>query len=107
MSVSSVVRRGAVVASVLGLTALGVGAILSSQPHAQSGPIKIAVLAGLSGVYADIALGQPEAMQLAVDEVGGKVLGRPIEVLSADHQNKPDVAASVARKWYDEGVKMI
>ena len=39
--------------------------------------------------------------------MGGKVLGRTIEVVSADHQNKPDVAAAVARKWYDEGVKMI
>ena len=46
-------------------------------------------------------------MQLAVEDVGGKVLGRPIEILSADHQNKPDIAASVARRWYDEGVRMI
>jgi len=106
MSIASVVRRGVAVASVLGVTALGTGAIVSSQAQ-QSGPIKIGVLAGLSGVYADIAVGQVEAMQLAVEDVGGKVLGRPIEVVSADHQNKPDVAASVARKWYDEGVKMI
>ncbi|HYD05793.1 MAG TPA: ABC transporter substrate-binding protein [Reyranella sp.] len=107
MSVVSVVRRGVAVASVLGITVVGVGGIVSSQTQAQNGPIKIGVLAGLSGVYADIALGQAEAMQLAVEDAGGKVLGRPIEVLSADHQNKPDVAASVARKWYDDGVKMI
>ena len=107
MSVGSVVRRGVAVAGVLGLTAIGVAAVVSSQSVAQSGPIKIGVLAGLSGVYADIALGQPEAAQLAIDDAGGKVLGRPIELVSAAHQNKPDVAASVARKWYDEGVKMI
>ena len=65
------------------------------------------MLGGLSGVYADVALGQVEAMQLAVEDVGGKVLGRPIEIVSADHQNKPDVAASIARNWYDEGVRMI
>jgi branched-chain amino acid transport system substrate-binding protein len=106
MSIASVVRRGVAVAGVLGVTALSTGAIVSSQAQ-QGGPIKIGVLAGLSGVYADIALGQVEAMQLAVEDVGGKVLGRPVEVVSADHQNKPDVAASVARKWYDEGVKMI
>jgi branched-chain amino acid transport system substrate-binding protein len=95
------------VAGVLGLTAIGVAAVVSSQSLAQGSPIKIGVLAGLSGVYADIATGQPEAAQLAVDDFGGKVLGRPIEVLSADHQNKPDIAASIARKWYDEGVRMI
>ena len=107
MSVMRVVRRGAAVAGAVGLAAWGLAATVSSQSVAQSGPIKIGVLGGLSGVYADIALGQPEAMQLAVDDFGGKVLGRPIEVLSADHQNKPDIAAAVARKWYDEGVKMI
>jgi branched-chain amino acid transport system substrate-binding protein len=107
MSTLSVVRRGVAVAGILGLTALGVGAIATSQSQAQGGPIKIGLLGGLSGVYADVALGQVEAMQLAVDDAGGKVLGRPIEVVSADHQNKPDVAASIARRWYDEGVKMI
>ena len=108
MSVKRVVRRSAMVAGVIGLAALGLTATVTGQSQAQAPqPLKIAVLAGLSGVYADIALGQVEAMQLAADEVGGKVLGRPIEILSADHQNKPDVAASVARKWYDDGVRMI
>jgi branched-chain amino acid transport system substrate-binding protein len=102
-----VVRRGAAVAGVMGLAAWGLAATVASQSVAQSGPIKIGLLAGLSGVYADVALGQVEAMQLAVEDAGGKVLGRPIEVVSADHQNKPDVAASVSRKWYDEGVRMI
>ena len=47
-------------------------------------------------------------MQLAIEDVGGKVLGRPIEILSADHQTKPDIGAAIARKWYDvDGVKMI
>jgi branched-chain amino acid transport system substrate-binding protein len=107
MSVMRVVRRGAAVAGAVGLAAWGLAATVSSQSVAQNGPIKIGLLGGLSGVYADVALGQVEAMQLAVDDAGGKVLGRPIEVVSADHQNKPDVAASVSRKWYDEGVKMI
>jgi branched-chain amino acid transport system substrate-binding protein len=93
---------GALMAGV-GLAALGFTASQAQAPQ----PLKIAVLGGLSGVYADVAQGQVEAMQMAVDEMGGKVLGRPIEVLYADHQNKPDVAAAVARKWYDEGVKMI
>ena len=45
---------------------------------------------------------------MAVEDFGGKVLGRPIEIVSADHQTKPDVGAAIARKWYDvDGVKMI
>ena len=81
-------------------------AFTTSQAQAPQ-PLKIGLLGGLSGVYADVAQGQVEAMQLAIEDVGGKVLGRPIEIVSADHQNKPDIAAAVSRKWYDEGVKMI
>ncbi len=63
---------------------------------------------GFSGVYGDLTQGEVEAMQMAIDDFGGKVLGRPIEILQADHQTKPDVGAAIARKWYDvDGVKMI
>jgi branched-chain amino acid transport system substrate-binding protein len=63
----------------------------------------------MSGLYADIAgPGSVEAAKMAVQDFGGKVLGKPIEVLSADHQNKPDVGANKAREWYDtQGVDMI
>ena len=108
MKLTSVARIGGIFAAAVGVTTAGIMALAPIETRAQAPqPLKIALLGGLSGVYADIAQGQVEAMQMAVDEVGGKVLGRPIEVLSADHQNKPDVAAAVARKWYDEGVKMI
>ena len=71
-------------------------------------PLKIGVMEGFSGVYGDLTAGEVEAMQMAIEDVGGKVLGRPIEILSADHQTKPDVGAQIARKWYDvDGVKMI
>ncbi len=97
-------------ARLTGALAVGVGlaalAFTTSQAQAPQ-PLKIGLLGGLSGVYADVAQGQVEAMQLAIEDVGGKVLGRPIEIVSADHQNKPDIAAAVSRKWYDEGVKMI
>jgi branched-chain amino acid transport system substrate-binding protein len=108
MKFVNVARLAGALTAGIGLAAIGLSVLTPVQTWAQAqAPIKIGVLAGLSGVYADIALGQPEAMQLAVDDFGGKVLGRPIEVVSADHQNKPDVAAAVARKWYDEGVRMI
>ncbi len=104
MKLTSVARLGGIFAAAVGLTSAGIMTLAQAQAPQ---PLKIGLLGGLSGVYADIAQGQVEAMQLAVDDMGGKVLGRPIEVVSADHQNKPDVAAAVARKWYDEGVKMI
>src|SRR5882757_6344252 len=104
MKVGTAARLAGALTAAMGLAVIGFSAIAQAQAPQ---PLKIGLLGGLSGVYADIAQGQPEAMQLAVEDMGGKVLGRPIEVLSADHQNKPDIAAAVARKWYDDGVKMI
>jgi branched-chain amino acid transport system substrate-binding protein len=104
MRVSNVARVAAVIAAGAGFAVMGLAAIAQAQAPT---PLKLGLLGGLSGVYADVAQGQPEAMQLAVDDMSGKVLGRPIEIVSADHQNKPDIAAGIARRWYDEGVKMI
>lgn len=76
---------------------------------ADSGPVKIGVLTDLSGLYADIGgPGAVDAVRMAVEDFDGSVLGRPIEVIEGDTQNKPDVAAAIARQWYDVGgVKMI
>jgi len=97
------------VAAATGLTAAGLSVMVPAHTWAQAAPpLKIAVMDGFSGVYGDLTQGEPEAMQLAVDDVGGKVLGRQVEILQADHQTKPDVGAGIARKWYDvDGVKMI
>jgi branched-chain amino acid transport system substrate-binding protein len=71
-------------------------------------PVKIGVLADMSGVYADIGgQGSVEAVKMAIEDFGGSVLGKPIEVVFADGQNKPDVASSIARNWYDSGVDVI
>ncbi|MBX9588027.1 MAG: ABC transporter substrate-binding protein [Hyphomonadaceae bacterium] len=63
----------------------------------------------IAGPYSSITgKGSVIAAQMAVDEFGGKVLGRPIKVVSADHQNKADIGAGIARKWFDvEGVDAI
>jgi branched-chain amino acid transport system substrate-binding protein len=99
---------GAAVAAA-GLTAMGLVAIAGPSALAQTPPpLKIGVMDGFSGVYGDLTAGEVEAMQMAIEDVGGKVLGRSVEILSADHQTKPDVGASIARRWYDvDGVKMI
>ena len=105
MTIGKAVRYAGTVAAVVGLTAIGLAAIAQAQTPA---PFRIGLMEGFSGVYGDLTQGEVEAVQMAIDEVGGKVLGRPIELLSADHQTKPDVGAAIARKWIDvDGVKMI
>lgn len=72
--------------------------------HAEisDGKVKIAVLNDMSGPYADATgMGSVEAVRIAIEEFGGTVGGKPIELVYADHQNKPDVGASVANRWID------
>ncbi|QDQ25679.1 ABC transporter substrate-binding protein [Chitinimonas arctica] len=71
--------------------------------------VKIGILTDMSGVYAGLSgKGSVLAAQMAVADFGGKVLGKPIEIISADHQNKPDIGAAKAREWFDtQGVDMI
>jgi branched-chain amino acid transport system substrate-binding protein len=64
--------------------------------------VKIGVLTDMSSLYADATgKGSLAAVQMAVEDYGGKVKGKPVEVISADHQNKPDVGVNIARNWYD------
>jgi branched-chain amino acid transport system substrate-binding protein len=66
------------------------------------GVVRIGLIEDMSGLYADITgMGSVTAAKMAVEDFGGKVLGAPIEVLSADHQNKPDIASATAREWFD------
>lgn len=92
------------------LTAAAVLA-LSGPAFAQStgGTLKIGVIPDMNGVYAYVTgRGTVEAARLAVEDAGGSVLGKKIEVLVADDQNKPDIAAGIVRKWIDvDGVDVI
>jgi branched-chain amino acid transport system substrate-binding protein len=84
--------------------------LLANTADAQSPePIKVGVLNDQSGTYADLAgPGSVIAARLAVEDAGGTVLGRKVEVVVADHQNKPDIGAAIARRWYDvDGVSAI
>lgn len=64
--------------------------------------VKIGVLNDMSGPYVDLAgPGSVLAAKMAAEDFGGKILGVPIEIVSADHQNKPDVGSQVVRKWFD------
>jgi branched-chain amino acid transport system substrate-binding protein len=90
--------------------ALGLGAVASAPSFAQgTGPVKIGFITDMSSLYADIdGPAGGEMIKWAVQDFGGKVLGRPVEVLTADHQNKADVASSKAREWIDkDGLSML
>jgi len=71
--------------------------------------IKIGILNDMTSLYADNGgPGSVTAAQMAVDDFGGTVLGKKIEIINADHQNKPDISSSIARQWFDhDGVSMI
>jgi branched-chain amino acid transport system substrate-binding protein len=77
--------------------------------EADEAPVKIGVLTDMSSLYRDIGgPGSVAAARMAIDDFGGKVLGKPIQLVSADHQNKPDIGSAIARKWYsDQGVDVI
>src|SRR5439155_22221140 len=80
-------------------------AVLSSQAaHAQISDdvVKIGVLTDMNGpASTPTGQGSVTAAQMAVDDFGGKVLGKPISVIVGDHQLKPDIGAGIARRWYD------
>ncbi|HQR54036.1 MAG TPA: ABC transporter substrate-binding protein [Burkholderiales bacterium] len=81
----------------------------AASAQVSSDVVKIGVLTDLSGAYSDLAgPGSVLAVKMAVEDFGGKVLGKPIEVVFADHQNKGDIAANKAREWFDrDNVDMI
>ena len=73
------------------------------RAQSSSKPVKIGLLSDMNGPYrANGGPGNKFAAELAVRDAGGSVLGRPIEILQADEQNKPDIASSIARQWIDD-----
>ncbi len=94
------------IAVALALVAMG-GANVHAQASAEQ--VKIGVLADMSSIYSSIGgKGLVDAARMAVEDFGGSVLGKPIELLSVDTQNKVDVASSKARQWFDiDGVDMV
>lgn len=87
-----------------GIAAAGMLALAASAAQAEisDGRIKLGVLTDKGGAYSDAAgEGSVEAVRIAVEEMGGSVAGVPVEVISADHQNKPDVGSAIASRWFD------
>lgn len=77
-------------------------AALPALAQVSDGKVKIGILNDQSGVYADFGgKFSVEAARMAAEDFGGKVLDAPVEIITADHQNKPDIASNIARQWYD------
>lgn len=85
------------------MAALAVLASMAAPSSADENTVRIGVLTDMSGAFADV-VGQGAVLsaRMAVEDFGGKVNDKPIEVIFADHQNKPDVALSILRQWYEE-----
>jgi branched-chain amino acid transport system substrate-binding protein len=84
------------------MAALGLGSVSTAHAQFSDNKIKIGVLDDFSGQYCvGDCMGPVKAVKLAIEDFGGKIGDVPIEVVYADHQNKPDVGVSIANKWYD------
>lgn len=81
-------------------------AVLKAAPGK---PVKFGVLTDMNGIFSDgTGRGSLIGAQMAIEEFGASVLGRPVELINGDHQNKPDIGAAIAREWYDvQGVDVI
>jgi len=94
------------------LVTIGLACILSVSSggvvRAEKPDVVIGVLNDQAGANADITgRGSVVAAQMAVDDFGGRVLGKPIRIVTADHQNKPDIGAGIAREWFEKDVDAI
>ena len=104
-------KRTFVTSAIAAATAVfltGVSTAAMAQGKLSGDSVKIGVLTDMSGVYADYGgPGAVAAAKMAVKDFGGKMFGKPIEVVNADHQNKPDIAKNVTQQWFDrDGVDM-
>ena len=97
-------QRNPFIAIGFGILALGAASAVQAQEK-----VRIGFITDMSGLYADLeGKNGATAIQMAIDDFGGKVNGLPIELLTADHQNKADIAASKAREWIDtQGLSMV
>ena len=95
--------------TLISMAVAALAAVSSGANAADGSAVKIGFITDISGLYSDIdGQGGLEAIKMAIADFGGSVLGKKIEVVSADHQNKADIAASKTREWIDQdGVTVV
>lgn len=114
---ASLRQAGVLGVSILGAGLLSTGLLLASPAMAaDSKPaqadmpqLKIGVLTDMSGVLSSgLGEGSVDGARMAIEDFGGQMFGKPIELVSADHQSKADIGAAVARRWFEQdGVSMV
>ncbi len=104
---------GSLLALTLAAGTVAAGTIVTlpgaAMAQASGDTVKLGVLTDMTSIFSEgVGPGSVIAAQMAVDDFGGTVLGRPVTVVAGDHQNKPDIGATMARSWYErEGVDAI
>ncbi|GGY26539.1 ABC transporter substrate-binding protein [Pseudoduganella albidiflava] len=103
----STIQRNAIAMAATAVCAIGLSGTASAQVSGDT--IKIGFITDMSGLYTDIdGAGGAEAIKMAIADAGTVIAGKKVEFISADHQNKADIAASKAREWFDQqGVDML
>jgi branched-chain amino acid transport system substrate-binding protein len=93
----------------IALAAAAIVGVASAHAQVSDDVVKIGVLNDQSGLYADLGgPGSVAAARMAIEDAGGAVLGKPVDLVVADHQNKADIGAAIARQWFDaEKVDMV
>jgi hypothetical protein len=95
-------RRSRTIPLALAAATLAVTPTFGQGSKISDDVVRIGILTDMSGIYSDLSgKGAVEAVRMAVADYGDKVLGKPIEVINADHQNKPDIGSNIARQWFD------
>jgi branched-chain amino acid transport system substrate-binding protein len=95
-------RINAIASALTALLATSGAGLAEPADKISDGAVKIGLILDMSGPYADVTgAGSRTAARMAVEDVGGRVLGKPIEVLAADHLNKPEIASAKAAEWFD------
>ena len=90
------------------LSGAAAATLLPAGARAQAAPLRIGVMSDLSGIMSDYSgTGTATSALMAIEDFGGNVNGRPVELLRGDHLNKADVGLGIARQWYDDGVAAI
>ncbi|GJD51718.1 hypothetical protein OPKNFCMD_4473 [Methylobacterium crusticola] len=99
------IARRALLRSGIAVGATGLSGLrMPARAEVRTRPLRLGVLTDMSGPYSDIGgAGSVLATRMAVEDIGGRVRDLPIEVITGDHQNKPDIGAGIARRWIDTG----
>ncbi|GGC53476.1 ABC transporter substrate-binding protein [Chelatococcus reniformis] len=95
-----------------GLALAVAASLLATAPgwaQSETKPLKVGVLTDMTGILSSgLGAGSVDGARMAIEDFGGQMFGKPIELVFADHQNKPDIGSAVARRWFDQdGVDVI